>query len=115
MSYVPLTDAELEDAELVAKMMVIASFMGGGGAEDRAADYLRRLVAEVRERRANDPTLTVLLPGDGTELLGWERRMFAYPGVTYWQCVLCGAKNEGGPESIVHEQGCPVMNAEEQP
>jgi hypothetical protein len=43
----------LEDAELVAKMMVIASFMGGGGAEDRAADYLRRLVAEVRERRAH--------------------------------------------------------------
>ena len=44
MSYVPLTDDELEDADVLA--------VAFGYYDLRTSDYLRRLVAEVRERRA---------------------------------------------------------------
>ena len=48
--YVPLNDAELEDAIRVARALITPT-AGLGDVDSRANGYLRRLVAEVRERR----------------------------------------------------------------
>jgi len=57
-AYVPLTDAELEDAVNMAEQ--VDALYGYGEVEYSLNDYLRRLVAEVRSWRSCIPQAVVL-------------------------------------------------------